>query len=63
MNEAEKLELKETIQELFKLFDENILIRNTDYDYDLMRFIKDGTRITNTIAKLRIFTDKIESNE
>ena len=58
MKAKEILELKETIQELFKLFDENVLVRNTDYDHDFIQFTKDGIRITNVLVKLQDFVDK-----
>lgn len=58
MKKIEILELKETIRELFKLFDENIIVRDTSHDYDFIRFTKEGSRITNTLVKLQEFVDK-----
>jgi hypothetical protein len=49
---AQWKEITDTVDKLFKLFDENILIRNTDNDYDFARFTEEGLRITDVLQKL-----------
>ena len=49
---TDKEKLIELLEELSKLFDENILIRNTDNDNDFKRFTEEGFRITNTLSGL-----------
>jgi hypothetical protein len=57
-NYVEKETLNNAINELFKLFDENIIVRNTDNDYDFARFTNEGLRITETLQKFDNIKDK-----
>jgi len=49
--------VREVLSELIKLFDENILVRNTDNDDDFARFTKEGLRITNVLKELQSISD------
>ena len=52
----------EAIEELFKLFDENILIRDTSNDHDFKKFTEQGIRITKVLAELKLVSQQQPSS-
>ena len=49
----------EGLKELKKLFDEEILIRNTENDSNFQRFLDESTRVVNTIKKMELDPEKL----
>jgi hypothetical protein len=57
-SQLEPLSYTAAIKDIFSLIDENILVRNTADDGDIMKFMKQGIRITNTLANAKKLIDE-----
>ena len=51
-----------TLAEVLSLIEDNILVRNIEDDDDIMKFLKQGTRLTNTLYKAKEYLDSKRSD-
>ena len=50
-------EVDVVLAEVLSLIEDNILVRNIEDDDDIMKFLKQGTRLTNTLYKAKEYLD------